>query len=178
MTPLMMVSILVCVLCLVGLVLTLGVARRLQEHRKLIDALYEVVARGGAPGADGLTVGDTVGEFDVRTVDGGRVARDLLPDGTVVAFLSADCGRCRTELPELASWAARQDRSRVLVVVDAEPMAETLSPVAQVVVEAGEGRLTGAFQVTSFPSFFQVAADGSVRARIGGVSQLPAGSAA
>ncbi|NUT43998.1 MAG: hypothetical protein HOV86_28780 [Thermoactinospora sp.] len=177
MTPLLIVSILVCVASLVGLVLTLGVARRLQEHAKLIDALYEVVERGGVPGASGLAVGDLPGAFDARTVDGDRVARDLLPEGTVVAFLSSDCGRCRAELPELASWAARQDRSRVLVVVDAEPMAETLSPVARVVVEAGDGPVTGAFRVDAFPSFFQVAEGGGVLARIRGVAQLPAASA-
>ncbi|MFI7416635.1 TlpA family protein disulfide reductase [Nonomuraea sp. NPDC049684] len=178
MTPLLIVSILLCALCLAGLVLMLGVARRLQEHGKLIDALYEVVEQRGGPGAKGLAAGEVAGAFDVRTVDGDRVARDLLPEGTVVAFLSSDCGRCRTELPELASWAARQDRSRVLVVVDAEPLARTLSPVAQVVVEPDGGPVTGAFQVDSFPSFFQVAAGGGVLARIRGVAQLPAGSAA
>lgn len=178
MTALMIVSVLVCVSSLAGLVLTLGVARRLQEHTKLIDALYEVVERGGLPGSSGLAVGESAGEFDTRTVHGDRVTRDLLPDGTVVAFLSAGCARCRTELPELASWAARQDRSRVLVVVDAEPMAENLSTVAQVVVEAADGPVTRAFQVESFPNFFQVAAGGGVVARIRGVAQLPAGSAA
>ncbi|MFI6599468.1 hypothetical protein ACIBHX_24715, partial [Nonomuraea sp. NPDC050536] len=80
MAYLIAVVVLVGVLCLLDLVLTLGVVRRLREHTKLVDALYEMVATMGAPA--GPAVGEVVGEFDVTTVDGSRVSRELLADQT------------------------------------------------------------------------------------------------
>ncbi|MER6508661.1 hypothetical protein ABT158_17695 [Nonomuraea sp. NPDC001636] len=176
------VAVLVGVLCLVDLAMTLAVTRRLKEHVKLIDALDEVVEMGGLFGKGGLAVGDRVGDFDVRTVDGTMVALDRLPDDTVVAFIAAECATCRKKLPELVSWASGQDRSRVLVVIDGrggghEQMVGSLSPVAQVVLEDGGGAVSAAFDVNSFPSFFLVG-EGAVTGRVRDVARLPSGSAA
>ncbi len=178
------IVVLVGLLCLLDLLLTLAVIRRLREHTKLIDALYEVVGAGGLPASSGGTaVGEIVGEFDAMTVDGSRVTRDLLPGGTVVAFLSPDCNGCREQLPELVSWAAGQDRSRVLAVVDGRSgdpahIVTALSPVASVILEDADGPVADAFKVTAFPSFFQVSEGGKVLARAPRVSRLPAGSPA
>ncbi|MEU7854284.1 hypothetical protein [Nonomuraea sp. NPDC049141] len=177
---------LVGILCLVDLLLTLGVVRRIREQTKLIDALYEVVGTGalaGAGGGGGLAVGEVVGDFDATTMDGTGVTRDLLAEGTVVTFLSPDCKGCHEQLPELASWAAGQDRSRVLAVVDdrsgdPEQLVTTLSPVAQVITGDAFSQVAGAFQVQSFPSFFQVAAGGRLLATASRISRLPAGSPA
>lgn len=174
------IVVLVGALCLLDLVLTLGVVRRLREQTKLIDALYEAVGTGVLAGAgDGLPVGEVVGDFDATTVDGARVTRDLLPEATVVAFLSPDCQGCHEQLPEVAAWAADQDRSRVLAVVDGRSgdpahLVTTLSPVAQVVVEAAPSGIANAFRVQSFPTFFQVAAGGKLLARAPRISRLPA----
>jgi hypothetical protein len=171
-------------LCLVDLLLTLGVVRRLREQTKLIDALYEAVGTGALAGAGGgLAVGEVVADFDATTMDGTRVTRDLLPEGTVVAFLSPDCKGCHEQLPELASWAASQDRSRVLAVVDGrsgdpEQLITTLSPVAQVITADAFSQVAGAFRVQSFPSFFQVDAGGRLLATAPRISRLPAGSPA
>lgn len=173
-------------LCLVDLLLTLGVVRRLREQTKLIDALYEAVGTGalaGAGGGGGLAVGEVVGDFDTTTMDGTRVTRDLLPEGTVVAFLSPDCKGCHEQLPELTSWAASQDRSRVLAVVDGrsgdpEELVTTLSPVAQVITGDAFPQVAGVFRVQSFPTFFQVAAGGRLLATAPRISRLPAGSPA
>ncbi|NUR85547.1 MAG: hypothetical protein HOY71_15820 [Nonomuraea sp.] len=176
------VAVLVGVLCLADLAMTLAVARRMKEHTKLIDALYEVVEVGGLSAASGLIAGERVGDFDVTASDGSGVSLDALPDGTVVAFLAASCDICHRELPELATWASGQDRARVLVVIDShggghEPMVDTLSPVARVVLEEGDGPVSAAFRVQSFPSFFLVGG-GVVLGRVRGVSRLPSGSSA
>ncbi|WP_433442522.1 hypothetical protein [Nonomuraea sp. CA-141351] len=166
-------------LCLVDLVLTLGVVRRLREHTKLLDALYEAVDLMGGPlGGGQLSPGDVAGDFEATTVDGTRLTRDLLPDGTVVAFLSPDCSGCHEKLPAFASWAAGQDRSRVLAVVDnrsGDPaeMVTTLKPVAQVIVDSA---VSNAFGVQSFPTFLQVATGGKLLAAAPEISRLPAGS--
>ncbi|MEV0385478.1 hypothetical protein [Nonomuraea sp. NPDC050643] len=182
MSYLIAVVALVGALCVVDLVLTLGVVRRLREHTKLLDALYEAVdLMGGPPAAGGrLGVGDVAGDFEVTTADGARLTRDLLPEGTVVAFLSPDCRGCHERLPAFASWAAGQNRSRVLAVVDdraGDPteMIATLRPVAQVIVD---GAMSGAFGVQAYPTFLQVAAGGRLLASAPEISRLPAGAPA
>ncbi|MFI6920093.1 hypothetical protein ACIBIZ_09070 [Nonomuraea spiralis] len=176
--------VLVGALCLVDLLLTLAVVRRLKEHTKLIDALYELADAGGPAGASGgVAVGEVVGDFDTTTVEGGHVTRDLLPEGTVVAFLSPDCRGCHEQLPELASWAAGQDRSRVLAVIDGRSgdpaeLVTTLLPVAQVILDDARPHVADAFRVRSFPAFFQVSAGGRLLATAPRLSRLAAGSPA
>ncbi|MGW7482963.1 hypothetical protein ACWGH8_30710 [Nonomuraea muscovyensis] len=183
MSYLIAIVALVGALCLANLLLTLAVVRRLREHTKLIDALYEAVGSGLAGAGQGVAAGEVVGDFDATTVDGDRVSRDLLPEGTVVAFLSPDCRGCHEQLPELLSWAADQDRSRVLAVVDGRSgdpaqLVTALSPVAQVILDDASPQVAGAFKVQAFPTFFQVSAGGRLLATAPSVSRLPAGSAA
>ncbi|GAA3166186.1 TlpA family protein disulfide reductase [Nonomuraea roseoviolacea] len=184
MSYLIAVVALLCALCLVLLLVTLGLVRRIREHTKLLDALYEQVdLMGPLPAGAGPAVGDVVAEFAATTVDGAPVTRDLLPDGTVVAFLSPDCAGCHEQLPELASWAAEQDRERVLAVVDGRSgdpgsLVATLTPVAQVVVDDAAAPVGSAFGVRSYPTFFQVATGGRLLAVAPRISRLPAGSAA
>ncbi|MET9249357.1 hypothetical protein [Nonomuraea sp. NPDC003709] len=182
MSYLIAVVALIGALSLVGLVLTLGVVRRLREHTKLLDGLYEAIDLMGGPSGPGggPAVGDVAGDFEATTVDGSPLTRDLLPDGTVVAFLSPDCRGCHEKLPGFASWAAGQDRSRVLAVVDnrsGDPadMVSALKPVAQVIVDSA---VSNAFGVHSFPTFLQVTAGGRLLAVAPEISRLPAGSPA
>lgn len=179
------VVVLVGALCLMNLVLALGLVRRLREHTKLLDVLYETIdLMGGPPGPRGeLATGEVVGDFDATTLDGARVTRDLLVEGTVVAFLSADCGGCRDQLPEIASWAAGQDRDRIVAVVDARSgdpaeLLTTLSPVAQVITEDKATQLLSAFKVQAFPTFCRLAEGGRLLAVEGRISRLSAGAAA
>ncbi|NUW32372.1 TlpA family protein disulfide reductase [Nonomuraea sp. SMC257] len=179
------IMVLLGLLCLVNLLLTLGLVRRIKEHTKLIDALYEVVGSGGLSGVRaGAAIGEAVGDFDATTVDGDRVTRDGLAEGTVVAFLSPDCAGCREQLPELASWAAGQDRSRVVAVVDGREgdvahLVTTLSPVARVIVEeATPPQVAEAFKLQAFPTFYQVAEGGKLLATAPKISRLPVGSPA
>ncbi|WP_327292393.1 TlpA disulfide reductase family protein [Streptomyces sp. NBC_01198] len=173
------------VLCLLTLVLTLGVIRRLREHTKLMDALYEAIDLMGGPptGLATLGKGELVGDFAATTLDGDQVTRELLPEGAVVAFLSADCGGCRDQLPEIASWAAGQDRRQIVAVLDAtsgdpEELVTALSPVAQVIVEDELTTVGRAFGLKVFPTFYQVSGEGRLLAVEGRISRLPVGSPA
>ncbi|MFG1656826.1 hypothetical protein ACGFIY_09895 [Micromonospora chersina] len=170
-----------------NLLLALGVIRRLREHTKLLDALYEYVGatRTVGPGTDarGPSAGDVVGDFTATTVDGLPVARDLLAGPTVVAFLSPDCRGCREQLPELLAWARGQDRQRVLAVVngrsgDPAELVAALDPVAQVVVETARTPVADAFRVQAYPLFCVLGEGGVLTAVLPRVSGLPVGTPA
>lgn len=178
--------LLVGALCLMNMALTFGIIRRIREYTKLLDALYEFVGTTRALPGDatgGPAVGDVVGEFYATTVDGTPVSRELLPNGTAVAFLSPDCRGCREQLPDIASWAQNQDPQRVLVVVDGRAgdpaaMVSALKSVAQVVVDDPKAPVSDAFRVQSYPIFCAVADGGRLTAVAPRISRLPAGSLA
>lgn len=169
--------VLVGLLCLLDLVLTLGVVRRLREHTKLMDALYEIVdvTRALPPGAQGPAVGSIVDDFAASTVDGTAISRDGLPDDIVLAFLSPDCRGCQDQLPEVASWAGRTNRLLAVVngrTADPSELVATLAPVAQVVVEDGAAPISEAFKVSSYPTFRLVGAGGRLKAAAGHITRL------
>jgi hypothetical protein len=131
--------VLIGALCLLNLVLTLGVIRRLREGRD-----------GPAPNA-------VVTAFTATTVDGEAVAPDLLAGYTTVVFLAPECATCREQVPELVRWARGRDRARVLAVIDGNvsdtaDLVARLAPVARVVVERAGTPVANAFGVTAYPA--------------------------
>jgi hypothetical protein len=184
------VALLAVVLCLLDLVLTFGVIRRLREHAAALERLVagprpagvpvpalvrpvgDPVALGGAP-----PVGRRIGDFTARTVDGEQFATDRLADGTVVVFVAADCASCRAQLPDLVRWAGGRDRAHSLVVIDAQvadpaDLVAALDPVAQVIVEPAGTAVTTAFGATAFPAYC-VVDGGRVTASSLDLSELP-----
>jgi hypothetical protein len=171
--------ILVGAICLLDLILTLGVIRRLREHTTHLETLLR--AGAGAPAASGLpAVGGTVGEFAARTLDGEDLSRRSLSGETLVAFFSPGCKPCLEKLPGFLDHAARRIGGRRLVLAivaggDAAgaEMAETLSPVARVVVEDGyDGPVARAFGVREYPAFCLVDSEGTIVAAEGDVVRL------
>ncbi|MBD2891595.1 hypothetical protein amrb99_05010 [Actinomadura sp. RB99] len=152
------------VACLLNMLLTMGILRRLR-------------ADAGRPAAADLPFelgpGASIGEFAAVTTDGEPVDHDVL--GGVVAFLSADCPACHDLLPELVERARRLDRDDVLVVVggDDPETVRTLNPVARVVAaEADGGPVARAFRNTWTPALYLVG-DRRVLATAGRVGDLP-----
>jgi hypothetical protein len=177
--------ILVGVLSVLNLLFTTGVVRRLREHTKLLDAVYELAADGGLGTTPGNfpALGEAIGEFFATTVDGTSVSRESLLDSTMVGFLSPTCRGCREQLPALLEWAQGRDRERVLVVIDGrgespDELVEALRPVAMVVVEGADTPIGHAFKVGSVPGFCLLGTGGEVRAVAGQVKQLPVAAAA
>ncbi|MFI6456364.1 TlpA disulfide reductase family protein [Streptosporangium amethystogenes] len=183
--------VLVGMLCLLDLLLTFGVIRRLREHTTHLEKLLGD-SRSGDPFP---ALGERVGEFAATTTDGEPVSRDLLAGETVVAFFSPGCGPCREKVPVFVELARERalDRQQLLAVVvdetkepvgtagtagtqpggvEAKEMAEALAPVARVVLEGEEHPVATAFTVHAFPAFCLVDAEGVVRAVTSDLDQL------
>ncbi|GAA2624705.1 TlpA disulfide reductase family protein [Actinomadura fulvescens] len=178
MLMLSMAVVLVGAFCLLDLLLTLGVVRRLREHGQHLERLL-AAGPGFFVEHDTVPVGEVVGTFKTRTVDGGTVSRDRLSGETLVAFFSPGCETCLDKLPEFVRYAEglADGPWRVLAVVtgqgeETSTFVSALSPVAPVVVDADE-QLTKAFKAAVFPVFCVVDADGKVIASELNLARLP-----
>ncbi|MFG3556707.1 TlpA disulfide reductase family protein [Micromonospora sp. NPDC047557] len=154
--------VLVGLLCVLDLVLTLGVLRRLREHSDLLTD----PGRATTDPAQSR-VGETVGDFRTTTVHGEPVSGDTLPDGTVVAFFTPGCEPCERELPRFATHARSvpAGRDAVLAVIvgapqEAREYVAVLASVARVVVEDPLGPVAAAFNTTAFPTLLRIGRDG------------------
>ncbi|MGK5552103.1 TlpA family protein disulfide reductase [Actinomadura kijaniata] len=169
--------VLVGALCLLDLLLTLGVIRRLREHTAALEGL---LARGGGgrpPGDDLPAAGDAVAPFAATATDGTPVTAESLAGRVIVAFLSTECDACRGQLPRFVEQARGQGRDRVLGVVvgdaaAAEDMVAALEPVARVAVEPVGAAISAAFGVSAYPSYV-VVEDGRVTGTAVSVTLLP-----
>jgi hypothetical protein len=162
--PILMAGVVVVgVLCLLDLLLTFGVIRRLREHASLL------AGRGAAEPPVGLTAGESPGAFTAETISGDVVtgAAGL----RLVAFFSSWCAACPERVPPFLDYLSRHriGRESALVVVAADdgtraPYLDRLAEAAQACVEPTEGQIARAFQVAGFPAFFLLDADGVVTA--------------
>ncbi|MBQ1159495.1 hypothetical protein KBZ21_15485 [Streptomyces sp. A73] len=158
---------LICVgaLCILDLVLTLGVVKRLREHTEMLSTVEAAPGRKASIG-----VGEEVGDFTAATVDGEPLAREDLGDGTLVAFFSPTCQPCKEKLPKFIEFASSLPggRDRVLAAVigrteEAATLNAALSPVARVVNEEYDGPLSSAFQATAYPTVLMTGKDDTGR---------------
>ncbi|NJP24128.1 redoxin domain-containing protein [Microbispora sp. SCL1-1] len=151
------------VLCLIDLVLTVGVIRRLRAHEEMLSAR--------PPGAPFLVLppGATIGGFSAVSTDGVHVSDETLTGTVLVGVFSPDCPACHERLPQFAEHARSfpGGRGNVLAVLVGaeEEMAEerrALEPVALVLIEEFGTGLTKALQVRGFPSLALVDEHGRV----------------
>jgi hypothetical protein len=153
-------------LCLLNLLLTFGVIRRLRVHTDLLSR-----RGGGEQPTVMLGTGELVAEFETSTVDGRVLSRDRLSGSTLVAFFSPHCQACVEQLPRFVDRAAavpggREQVVAVLVGGEAETreQRERLEPVAQIVMDTPSGVVPRAFSVVGFPAFALLEPDGTVSA--------------
>jgi thiol-disulfide isomerase/thioredoxin len=152
--------VLVGVLCLLDLVLTVGVIRRLREHSV---ALSTMSATGRFPPS--ISVGDQVGRFTAISVDDAPLRDDMLTAPTLVGFFSPTCEPCKELLPAFQAFARRMpggpDRVVAVVVADsdeADMLVSELRQVGRVVVEERSGgALSAAFGVWVYPTVLMTA---------------------
>ncbi|HET6709641.1 TlpA family protein disulfide reductase [Amycolatopsis sp.] len=148
--------------CLLNLLLTVGILRRMRA---------QPAAKPELPFA--LRPGSAVGEFAVTTTDGEPLTTASLT-GTV-AFFSADCAACHDTLPDFLAYARAQGRDNVVAVFggDEPDTVRALAEVAHVVTaELDGGPVAAAFRNTWTPALY-VVADGQVTATAGRVAELP-----
>jgi hypothetical protein len=150
-------------LCLLDLLLTFGVIRRLREQTEMLTA-----GRMPAGRALGLSTGKMPGSFTTVTTGGELVSG--VAGLRLVAFFSK-CSICPERVHPFAEYLRthRVSRDSVLAVSvgsgsDPQPYLDELAPVARICVEPEDGALPKAFEVAGFPSFFLLGADGDVTA--------------
>jgi hypothetical protein len=154
-------------LCLLDLLLTFAVIRRLREHTAM---LADTRGQGLAgPAVIGLSPGEAPGAFSAVTLDGQQVDEGAALQ--VVAFLSTACSICPERVPPLLEYLAANnvDRASALAVVVGHdgkpaPYQAALAEFAQICVEQEDGEIATAFKVAGYPAFCVRAADGTVLA--------------
>ncbi len=151
------------VLCLIDLVLTVGVIRRLRTHEEMLSA------RPVASPSIVLPPGAMIGGFSAVSTDGVHVSDETLTEPVLVGVFSPDCSACHDRLPQFAERArsfpgGRGNVLAVLVGTEEEVADErrTLEPVALVLIEEYGTGLTKALQVNGFPSLALVDVRGRV----------------
>jgi thiol-disulfide isomerase/thioredoxin len=148
-------------LCLLNLLLTVGVIRRLRKQAASVASL--------PPMEEGLAVGEKIPEFAATTTDGEPISDELIKGPALIGFFSPSCQPCRELMPRFIDRARRSPAAVLAVVVtdsDSDKQAvadvERLAEVARVVVEAPHAAIQSAFQVTGYPTIFEIGADGRV----------------
>lgn len=161
------------VLCVLDLMLTLGVIRRLREHTELIT-------RVSVPDVPviGVVAGDSPSAFSAATIGGSPVGSAA--EFRLVAFFSSSCSICPERVPSFARYISDHDvaKQNVLAVVvgpENEPPAylARLAEVAQVSAEQHDGEIARAFKVVGYPAFCLLDADGAVLAASHDPAMLP-----
>jgi thiol-disulfide isomerase/thioredoxin len=153
--------VLVGLLCMVNLLLTVGVIRRLRRQAAQADAHADPM-RG-----EGLVPGDRLPDFAATTTGGEPISGELLGGPALVGFFSVGCEPCEKLLPRFVEHA-RRTQDAVLAVVAAEPgepseaYVDQLAQVARVVHETPGGPVQSAFKVTGYPTVLRISADGTV----------------
>lgn len=145
-------------LCLVDLILTFGVIRRLREHTDLLN--QRIGERAAAPGPIMLEAGATVGDFSATATDGVSVSRADLTGRRLVGFFSPTCPACTENMPKYLAHARAHPGGRdavLSVVVGAEEetaeMVRQLEPVSRVVRDVEQGEISKAFAVDGYPAY-------------------------
>ncbi|GIH06140.1 hypothetical protein Rhe02_42070 [Rhizocola hellebori] len=153
--------VIVGLLCLLDLILTLGVIRRLREHT-------ETLAQLSSSGRDGIAPGTVVGDIHGRSITGTAIDRTFLTGGedTVIGFFSPGCGPCKALLPEYLSFVS-DIPSRVLTVIvgdhdAASEYVEALAGTGEIVVESPPGAIAQALGVDGYPTICMVDNGGRV----------------
>lgn len=150
------------VLCLLNLLLTIGILRRMRA---------QAAPAGPSPA---LGPGSSAGEFTAVTTHGEPVSHDTLTG--VVGFFSADCEACHELLPSFVEHARKLGRENVLAVFggDDEAALRALTPVARVVVaDRDGGPVARAFRNTWTPTLYLIGDDHRVVATGARMEELP-----
>jgi hypothetical protein len=159
--------------CLLDLLLTFGVIRRLREHTELLagTAVPDVPVIG-------LTPRQVPAAFETTTTGGVPVHG---PAGyQVVSFFSSSCSICPERVAPFLRYLADHHvpAASVLAVVvgprdEPPPYLERLAGVAQVCTEEHNGVVGKAFKIVGYPAFCVLGPDGAVLAAGYDPAELP-----
>lgn len=161
--PLMKLSILaIAIFCVLNLLLTYGVIRRLRLHSERL-ARQETAFKPSR-----MAVRST---FVAKAVGGREISYDTLRGSRVVAFLSPGCRPCEELLPKLARAIKTSGVSpdQVFAVISSgedgegeDAYLERLAPISTVVSRDQASIVAAAFGVRGYPFICSVSRDGSL----------------
>jgi hypothetical protein len=165
--------IVVGLLCVLDLLLTFGVIRRLRKHTELLNS------HSGDAATLSLAPGDLPPSFTATDADGTTLSG---PAGLrVVAFFSASCSVCPLRAPDFVAYVRDnqlpRDAALAVLLADEDasvPYADQLAEVATLTRQAADGELATAFGVLGYPAFCVLDADGAVQATSFNPAELPA----
>ncbi|MDT7786663.1 MAG: hypothetical protein QOF58_5082, partial [Pseudonocardiales bacterium] len=142
MSVLTVAVVVVGVLCLLDLLLSFGIIRRLRQQNEALRDLREKQSAEEPPIM--LTAGSRVELSDVDV------------SGALVGFFSPNCEPCKERMPQFIEYATGH-RGKVIAVAagsadEVADMVVRLGEVAEVVVEEMGGPLHNAFGTTGYPA--------------------------
>ncbi|MEV6912663.1 TlpA disulfide reductase family protein [Amycolatopsis sp. NPDC051071] len=167
--------VLVGLLCVLDLLLSFGIIRRLREQN---ETLKNVQRNAAAQPEIALPAGATVGAFSATTVGGAELSTADI-DGTraLVGFFSPNCTPCKERMPEFIEYATGFEGKVIAIAAGNEEetadMVVRLGEVAEVIREFDGGDVHQAFGASGYPALCVVEADRTVLASGWEMSALP-----
>lgn len=159
------------VVVLINLFLTYALIRRIGT-----------AGSGGAPPIGGLSSGAAAPDFAAETPDGERLSRGDLGEGTplVLGFFSPTCVACEQQLPDFGAFVRRAGAAgvRAVAVLDARlEESQTLRAslpegTTALLAPRAANPLLDSYQVSAYPSYTMVRADGTVDGTYAQLRQL------
>ncbi|SMC74926.1 TlpA family protein disulfide reductase [Kibdelosporangium aridum] len=167
--------VIVGILCVIDLLLSFGIIRRLREQNETLRKVQQQ-AGGGIDADIALPAGSTVAMFTATAVSGAEVS-NLDGTGFLIGFFTPNCEPCKERMPEFIEYATRFD-GRVIAVADVDPgaaddMVGRLGEVAEVVLERDGGPVHQALGAKGYPALSLVDGSGTVVASGWEISALP-----
>jgi hypothetical protein len=158
--------ILVGALCLLNLLLTLGVLRRLREHSARLAEVPDFSMEDG-PAYSAKFTGRPLPDFSARAIDGTQISpQSLMGSPGMIAVLRVGCGPCHEQLPGFVGWAGDTDATATALVTgpssDATDMIGRLADVSVVVAGREADALAETLGVNVFPTFLEMDSSGVV----------------
>lgn len=157
---------LVGLLCVLNLILTFGVIRRLRSHSELLSGKSQTMT---APGDGMLPVGRSPAAFEATTTTGQTMSSAEITGTTLLGFFSPECSMCRKVAPEFAAHVAslpeRERRAFAVVVGDKDETRELVASLGEtipIVLEPSGGVVSSAYEVRGFPCLGVVTDGGTV----------------
>lgn len=167
--------VLVGILCVIDLLLSFGMIRRLREQNETLREMRERAA--GVEEDIVLPAGAKVGAFAATAVSGARVSDADIDGRVLVGFFSPGCEPCKERMPQFIEYATRFDGPVIAVAADGfgetTDLVVRLGEVAEVIVEKDGGLVHQAFGAKGYPSLCLVDGDKTVLASGWEMSALP-----
>lgn len=169
--------VLVGILCVIDLLLSFGIIRRLREQNETLKTVQQQAAAAADPDI-ALPAGATVGTFSATAVSGIRLSdADIDGTRTLVGFFSPGCEPCKERMPQFIEYATRFE-GRVIAVAaggadEVADMVVRLGEVAEVVIEEDGGAVHRAFGASGYPALCLVDGGKTVLASGWEMSALP-----